>query len=220
LDLGRFFSFLILYTVGRAPWTGDQLVARPLPTHRTTQTQNKRMQTSMPRLGLEPTTPVFERAKTVHALDRTATVSGQYWIIKLKYYFYLQGYNGMKPCENQQMFRRRIWPPSSGSKRRPINKQAASRALLHSAFSWYSSVPTAKFLDRSSHQFTDTSFRIGPFSQLFGAVHPEPPRGLFSTLRTVNDRGGGMNLNEPEHAVGCQGIPSHNGGCLKYELKL
>jgi hypothetical protein len=33
------------YTDGRAPWTSDQLVARPLPTHRTTQTQNKRIQT-------------------------------------------------------------------------------------------------------------------------------------------------------------------------------
>jgi hypothetical protein len=33
LDLGRFFSFLILYTDGRTPWTSD-LVARPLPTHR------------------------------------------------------------------------------------------------------------------------------------------------------------------------------------------
>jgi hypothetical protein len=30
----------------------------------------------MPRMGLEPTTPAFERAKTVHALDRTATVIG------------------------------------------------------------------------------------------------------------------------------------------------
>jgi hypothetical protein len=40
LDLGRFFSFLIICTVGRTPWTGDQPVARPLPTHRTTQTQN------------------------------------------------------------------------------------------------------------------------------------------------------------------------------------
>jgi hypothetical protein len=38
LDLGRFFSFLILYTVGRTPWTGDQPVARPLSTHRTTET--------------------------------------------------------------------------------------------------------------------------------------------------------------------------------------
>jgi hypothetical protein len=29
-------------------------------------------------LGFEPTIPVFERAKTVHALDRTATVIGEY----------------------------------------------------------------------------------------------------------------------------------------------
>jgi hypothetical protein len=34
LDLGRFFNSLILYTVGRIPWTGNQSVARPLPTHR------------------------------------------------------------------------------------------------------------------------------------------------------------------------------------------
>jgi hypothetical protein len=53
---------------------GDQPVARPLPTHRTTQTQNKRTQTSMPQVGFEPTIPVFEPTKTVHALARAATV--------------------------------------------------------------------------------------------------------------------------------------------------
>jgi hypothetical protein len=47
LDLDRFFSFIILYTVGRTPWPGDQPVARPLPTHRTRQTQIKRKQKSM-----------------------------------------------------------------------------------------------------------------------------------------------------------------------------
>jgi hypothetical protein len=31
----------------------------------------------MPRVGFEPTTPVFQRAKTVHALDRAATVIGK-----------------------------------------------------------------------------------------------------------------------------------------------
>jgi hypothetical protein len=36
------------YTDGRTPWTSDQPVARPLPTQRKTQTQNKRTQTSMP----------------------------------------------------------------------------------------------------------------------------------------------------------------------------
>jgi hypothetical protein len=32
----------LFYTDSRIPWTNDQPVARPLPTHRTTQTQNKR----------------------------------------------------------------------------------------------------------------------------------------------------------------------------------
>jgi hypothetical protein len=37
--LAAFSVFLILYTVGRTSWTEDQLVARPLPTQRTTQTE-------------------------------------------------------------------------------------------------------------------------------------------------------------------------------------
>jgi hypothetical protein len=65
-----------IHTVGRTPRTGNQPITRPLPTHRTTPTQNKRTQTSMPRVGSEPTIPVSERAKTVHALDRAATVTG------------------------------------------------------------------------------------------------------------------------------------------------
>jgi hypothetical protein len=52
-------------------WGSDRSKA-----HRTTQTQNKRTQTSMPQVGLEPTIPVLERAKTVHALDRAAAVIG------------------------------------------------------------------------------------------------------------------------------------------------
>jgi hypothetical protein len=34
LGLGLLFSYLILYIVGRITWTGEQPVARPLPTHR------------------------------------------------------------------------------------------------------------------------------------------------------------------------------------------
>jgi hypothetical protein len=67
MDLGRFFIFLILYTFGRTLWKGDQPIARPLPTHETTQTQNKRKQASMSQVGFVPTIPVFERIKTVHA---------------------------------------------------------------------------------------------------------------------------------------------------------
>jgi hypothetical protein len=72
LDLGLFFSFL-------TPWTRDQSVARPLPAHRTAQTQNKRRQTSMPQVGFEPTKPMFERAKTIHTLDCVATAIGSHF---------------------------------------------------------------------------------------------------------------------------------------------
>jgi hypothetical protein len=71
LDLSRFFSFSVIYTVGSTPWTGDQPVARSIPTHRTSQRQ-----TSMARVGFEPIIPVFERVKMVLALDCAATVIG------------------------------------------------------------------------------------------------------------------------------------------------
>jgi hypothetical protein len=41
-----------------------------------TQTRNKHKEPSMPRVGFQPTIPAFKRAKTVHALDRAATVMG------------------------------------------------------------------------------------------------------------------------------------------------
>jgi hypothetical protein len=76
LDPSSFFSFLILYTVGRTPWTENEPVARSLPTYRTTQTQNKCTQTSIPQVEFEPTNPAFQRAKIFHALDRAATLIG------------------------------------------------------------------------------------------------------------------------------------------------
>jgi hypothetical protein len=45
-------------------------------THRTAETQNEHTQTSMPQVGSEPTISVFERANTVYALDRAATMIG------------------------------------------------------------------------------------------------------------------------------------------------
>jgi hypothetical protein len=59
-------------------------VARLLPTHGTTQTLNKCTQTSMPRVGFEPKVPVSKQAKTVHALDRAATVINEDSNTKLK----------------------------------------------------------------------------------------------------------------------------------------
>jgi hypothetical protein len=55
----------------------DQPVAKPLPANRTAQTEKKRTETYMPQMGFEPTIPVFERAKPVHALDRAANVIGK-----------------------------------------------------------------------------------------------------------------------------------------------
>jgi hypothetical protein len=52
---------------------GEQPVAMPIPTDRTAQTQRRRTQ---PQGGFETTIPVFEWAKTIHALDRSATVIG------------------------------------------------------------------------------------------------------------------------------------------------
>jgi hypothetical protein len=58
------FSFLIYtHSVGLLG-RGDQPVARLLPTHRTTQAQNKRTQTTLSQVGFESTISVFEWAKT------------------------------------------------------------------------------------------------------------------------------------------------------------
>jgi hypothetical protein len=63
---------------------GDQPVARPIPTHRTTQIQNKRTQTTMPQVGLESTIPSFDRAKTVYILECAATVIGTFLLACIK----------------------------------------------------------------------------------------------------------------------------------------
>jgi hypothetical protein len=61
--------------------------------HRTTQTQNKLSQTSVPSVEFEPTILVLERAKTFHALDHPASVIGEemytkdksQWLLSLRY---------------------------------------------------------------------------------------------------------------------------------------
>jgi hypothetical protein len=59
--LAAFSVSLILYRVSRTHWTGDQPFTKPLPTHRTTQTQNKRTHRH-PCLEWR-LTPAFERSK-------------------------------------------------------------------------------------------------------------------------------------------------------------
>jgi hypothetical protein len=78
LALASHFQFHDHFTEGRIPWASNQLVARPLPKHKTTQTRNKHI--PIPNIhalcGIRTTIPASERAKTVHALDRSATLTG------------------------------------------------------------------------------------------------------------------------------------------------
>jgi hypothetical protein len=60
---------------------GDQPVARLLPTQRRAKTWNNRTETSMSRVGFEPKTSVFQRAKTVPASDRATTVIGKHSLL-------------------------------------------------------------------------------------------------------------------------------------------
>jgi hypothetical protein len=59
------FQFHDHFTEGRTPWTGDQLVARPLPKYRTTQTLNKRIHTQNIRAlcGLRTHNPGFRASE-------------------------------------------------------------------------------------------------------------------------------------------------------------
>jgi hypothetical protein len=72
-------------------------VTRPLPTHRTIQTQKKRTERSMPIVRFELTISMLERAKTVHALDRVATVTGTHIIIRVTKTLQLQAFSYVLP---------------------------------------------------------------------------------------------------------------------------
>jgi hypothetical protein len=73
------------WTVDRTPWAGDQLVARPLPVYNHRKTHTRTLKHPCPGWGLEPTIPASEREKTVHALDRPATVTGKEELLPTKY---------------------------------------------------------------------------------------------------------------------------------------
>jgi hypothetical protein len=66
-----FSDSFIIFKDGRTPWTGDQLVARPLPKHRTTQTKHPCLVwDSKPRSRLPG------ELRQYMPLDRSATVTG------------------------------------------------------------------------------------------------------------------------------------------------
>jgi hypothetical protein len=75
----RFTSVTRSKSVSWTPWTTDQLVARPLPDTNT----EKRIVNIHSELDFKLTVPMSARAKTVHALDHSATVTGSSNVGKL-----------------------------------------------------------------------------------------------------------------------------------------
>jgi hypothetical protein len=82
-----FVTFLYNRHFSRSPWMGDRQIASPLPTQNST-THKKCGHTSMPRPGIEPTVPAFDRCKTIRALDRAATGAGTMEVMDHKYVSY------------------------------------------------------------------------------------------------------------------------------------
>jgi hypothetical protein len=76
LVVDRFFGFLLLYTIGMIPWTGGSACHKAATYTQNNTNTEKSTQISMPRVEFERTIPVFEQAKTVHSLHRTAIVIG------------------------------------------------------------------------------------------------------------------------------------------------
>jgi hypothetical protein len=77
-----------------------------------TQPQNKRTQTSMSRVGFEPTIPVFERAKTLRALQSAATVIGSLKVQDTQNAvpYTVAGYTVTHLCRNRKKSERDYWP--------------------------------------------------------------------------------------------------------------
>jgi hypothetical protein len=79
------FQFLHLINSRQNSLDGGS-ACRKAATYTHNYTNRINAQTSMPRVGFKPTTPVFERAKTVHASDRAATVNGA-WAVYVKAFY-------------------------------------------------------------------------------------------------------------------------------------
>jgi hypothetical protein len=72
----KLFLKFELHRQSVGPLEGWSALSQGRYLHRTTQTQNKRRQIFLPRVGLQATIQIFKRAKTFHALDSAATVIG------------------------------------------------------------------------------------------------------------------------------------------------
>jgi hypothetical protein len=128
INIHMLLIFFILYTVGRIRPSQGLYLHREQHKHRT-----KADNTDIHALiGFEPTIPASEREKSVHALDRAATVINPFNVIKtfnvslnvivyntwnlIIEEYYLTGCDTVQYGRNVSSFRRTVLPPSSGSK--------------------------------------------------------------------------------------------------------
>jgi hypothetical protein len=69
------FQFRDTFTDGRIPWRSDQPLARPLPEHRTTQTQNKHIPNIHSLYGIRTHDPGFRASEDSTCHDRMSAVT-------------------------------------------------------------------------------------------------------------------------------------------------
>jgi hypothetical protein len=112
----------------------------------------------------------------------------------------------MKFDESQQTFRIKISPPSSGLKSVRSKKPAWSRQQADLCF-----LLLSRGIPQSLRPNAVIELHIRPqsllsafssFPELYDAVQSEQQRASLNTPRW----GSRMNLNKPEHAVGCHGM--------------
>jgi hypothetical protein len=72
-----------------AGFLGRGITRRKAATYTGQHKQNKRRQTGMLRVGFEPTIPLFERAKTLHAVYHASLWSYPFYLKSMKCYAYI-----------------------------------------------------------------------------------------------------------------------------------
>jgi hypothetical protein len=101
------FSFVIFCIDDRTPWMRDQPVARTPPTH-TGQHKHRIGANIHASIGIQPTTPVFERSKKVHAFDRVPLWSAT---VTVKQCF-LTDYSPQLPTTEAALLRHELSSPA------------------------------------------------------------------------------------------------------------
>jgi hypothetical protein len=110
----------LFYTDRRIHWTSDQLVSRPLPTHRTTEAQNKRTQICL-EWDLNPRSQRSSERRRLGHCDRRSRTYTILIILQKNSLFW-----DITPL-SLLTFSRNTWPATSGLKSKPSKQPAWSK---------------------------------------------------------------------------------------------